>query len=226
MSGLAGEQNGKQTKIYWITVLQIMSMFLIVLSHSIPDNMTTPKWMTSTVSYLQNAGLTAFMWVSAYLTVKTRSIEKYGYIGFIKKRSLRLLVPYFACSILMMLPKMVIQGSTQPISVTGILYQLAVPREGILPHLWFLPTLFLLSCAMPIWRAILKDKRAALICLMVLLGIQFIPNITKLVCVDDVIRYAMWYFIGLMCAGNSFVKNAHMKRHLVICAAAFGGGIA
>lgn len=57
MSGAAAEANRKNARIYWITVLQIVSMILIVLSHSVPDNMTTPRWMVSTVSYLQNAGL-------------------------------------------------------------------------------------------------------------------------------------------------------------------------
>lgn len=58
-----------------------------------------------------------------------------------------------------------------------------------------------------------------------MLGIQFVPDITKLVCADDVIRYAMWYFIGLMCAEYTFAENEHVRRRLLICATAFGVGV-
>ena len=225
MSGSTAEPDKKQERIHWITGLQIISMFLIVLSHSVPDNMAVPKWMTMIVPYLQNAGLTAFMWASAYLTVKTRAVEKYGYAGFVKKRALRLLVPYFACSVLMIIPKALIQGNAHLTGMQDVFFQLAAPREGILPHLWFLPTLFLLSCAMPIWRTILRDKRITALGMAAMLGLQFVPAITKVLCVDDVIIYALWFYIGLICAEYSVMEKGNATKYLLGCCFAFGGGV-
>lgn len=54
----------KTEKLYFISLIQVVGMLLIVLSHSISRYAVYPQWTGSFVQAIQQAGLTAFMWCS------------------------------------------------------------------------------------------------------------------------------------------------------------------
>ena len=191
-----------QKKIF-IDFIQVVSMILIVLSHSFPNNIGGYSGLLNIIPYLQEAGLAVFMCSSAYLTIYTNALEKYGYKRYLFKRFIRLLVPYFVMSILMIIPKWLLsQYSSVEVTLNPllILYQLITPRNGILPHLWFVVTLFILSIITPLLLWCCKKKIG---CISILLGgfaILFIPNLTDVMCVNDIIDYYFWYSLGLIFA--------------------------
>ncbi|MBE6903298.1 MAG: acyltransferase [Ruminococcaceae bacterium] len=199
----------KAQRINYISFAQIIAMLLIVLSHSTPEGNNIPYFITASVPFLQAAGLVTFMWASGFLAIFTKQIEKYGYAQYIKRRLSRLLIPYFAVSLLMLLPKFFIakiQNVPFSLNPLEIALQLITPRNSILPHLWFLPTLAIIGAFLPIMKKALKSKALTCIVFLILTALQFIPNITKLFCVDDVLKYLLWYWTGAFFATNTRLK--------------------
>ncbi len=105
--------SGSKERLSFITIAQVFSMILIVLSHSTPSHAEQHKWMISIVQYLQKAGLTVFMVLSGFLVSYTGQLEKYGTGEFIRRRTIRLLIPYFTISFLMLLPKFLLSKYVQ-----------------------------------------------------------------------------------------------------------------
>lgn len=186
-------------RLTFITVAQVFSMLLIVLSHSVPIGAS--GWMAAIVPYLQLCGLPVFMTLSGFLVSYTNQLEKYGYRKFVVRRSIRLLVPYFAISILMLLPKFIIGSMTgTPVSlkIIDVLYQLIAPREGILPHLWFIVTLWILCLMVPLFRIAIRNRLSMVAVLGVTLAMLFIPKATDVLALGDVQIYAFWFLLGLI----------------------------
>ena len=213
---------------YFITCAQILSMLLIVLSHALPEDIEVPYWIVAMTPYLQHVGLTVFMFTSGYLMAYTNQLEKYGYVEFIKRRAVRLLFPYFFISILMVIPKYFFAAyahSQVSLSPVVVIKQIFTPREGILPHLWFLPTLWLLSLLLPLWMQVLKSKRATVFVTIALICLQFIPEITNFLCIDDCIDYAIWLFLGIVVGKMPISKKiTSCKFRFAFLAVAVAGG--
>lgn len=175
-------------------------MILIVLSRSVPSTASAESWMTRITPYLQLGGLPVFMTLSGFLVSYTKQLEKYGYKGFIIRRTVRLLTPYFVVSVLMLIPKFLIgkfTGISISLRVSDIIYQLLTPREGILPHLWFLLTLWILCLAIPLLRIGMKNKWTSLGLAVITLVLIFLPKATNVCAIGDVQIYVFWFCLGL-----------------------------
>lgn len=210
-------QKDKKQLVYWITCAQLISMVLIVLSHAVPENVDIPAFISGMTPYLQSAGLTVFMWTGGYLAIKTKKLEKYGYLGYFKRRIKRLLIPYVFFSLLMLVPKYVLAAypnSEVSLNLLFVLKQLITPREGIQPHLWFLPTLLLLSLLLPLWKWCLRRTSTLAACSIVLLALQFIPTLTNVLCINDVLQYAFYFYFGLMIAEK--IELGKCKKRVTI----------
>lgn len=209
-SNRSEKSNGRMN---YITLMQIVGMILIVLSHSVSSRVVYPEAILSTVHSIQMIGLTAFMWCSGYLLVRTDSLRKYGYWKYIAKRAVRLLIPYFVIQLLMLAPKYLIARLTNApmeLSIPKILTSFLYPRDGILPHLWFLPTLMILCLLSFLLVYAAKHLVSRCIVLAVSLGLLFLPEIPNLLSVNDVKLYLFWYFLGISTA-FSFSEEG-MKR--------------
>lgn len=191
----------EKNRLYYLTFAQIISMILIVLSHSLPKNVDVPLFIRYITPYLQHAGLTVFMWISAYLTIITDQLGKYGYKRFVLRRFIRLLIPYFAVGLLLLLPKYMFSEFTNngvSLDPMAVFKQLLIPRDGLMPHLWFLPTLFILSVFLPIWKKLSENYYVVLVALVGLLLISPYKNeITNIGGLRDVFIYAFWFLGGV-----------------------------
>ncbi len=208
-------------RLTFVTIAQLFCMILIVLSHSVPSGDHAGSIISHMIPYLQHCGLTVFMTLSGFLVSYTRQIEKYGYRKFLLRRTARLLIPYVAVSTLMLIPKFLIgklSGTAVSLRVTDILYQIITPREGILPHLWFLLTLWILCATVPLFMLILKNKWATFGTLLVTLVLIFVPKAPNILAIGDVQIYAFWFFVGLIAGEKKpcFSKNAQAIYTLFI----------
>lgn len=219
-------QKDKKQLLYWITCAQLISMAFIVLSHAVPENVDISIFIPTMTPYLQYAGLAVFMWTSGYLAIKTRQLEKYGYLGYLKRRVRRLLVPYVAFSLLMLVPKYVLSAyanSEVSLSPLFVFKQLITPREGIQPHLWFLPTLLFLSLLLPFWKWSLQRTSTIAACSVVLLALQFIPTLTNVLCINDVLQYALWFYFGIVVADKIELGDCKRRVTVLLPIIAIGG---
>ena len=79
---------------------------------------------------------------------KTNNIEKYVIKKYLFKRLIRLLIPYVVLQLVIILPKFLIgkvSNKNYDLFFLEIIKFSYLPREEILPHLWFLPTLMIFS---------------------------------------------------------------------------------
>lgn len=86
-----------------------------------------------------------FVWISGYLLVYTQQTAKNNTSIFIRKRALKLLVPYFTLSIVALLPKYVLQpylNDSLTLDSYSLLRTFFVPRDNVWGHFWFLPMIF------------------------------------------------------------------------------------
>ncbi len=196
----------------WISIIQAISTLLIVFSHSVVVGIDYPVYFPEIIRSVQLIGLTAFMWCSGYLLVRTNSIEKYGFKKYIVKRFIRLMIPFFIVQLLILLPKFILakySGNPLNISLVGILYSFIIPREGILPHLWFLPTLMLLCLVSPVLIKLSKHHIGIILGLVVSFILTFIPPLPNILCVNDVVHYLFWYYLGICAA--SLIKESDLQ---------------
>lgn len=215
----------KDSRYVYITIAQIIAMLLIVFSHSFPDRIEAPQSIYECVVYIQSAGLTLFMFVSGFLFERTKQIEKYGCMGVIKHRAMRLLIPYVVMQILMLMPKYFIgmlTGTKVEIAIVSVLKSFLYPRQGILPHLWFLPTLFLISilcCSIYSW---MKRGRNLVIVLILSVAVSLNNFDIGLFVISDVLNLFMWFIFGIVTA--TYKLERYLQRKSLSALILSGGG--
>ena len=196
-------ETAKNSKIQWIALMQVISTMLIVFSHSIVVGIEHPNFITYNIQSIQVIGLTAFMVSSGYLLVRSNAVKKYGYSKYLLNRFIRLMVPFFACQIIMICPKILLASLfdvKSGISLDSVLCGFLIPREGVLPHLWFLPVLMLMCMISPVLLFLAKKPAGMIIGTVVLLAISLIPDVTNVLCLADLLHYLVWYFVGICAA--------------------------
>ncbi|MEE9910673.1 MAG: acyltransferase [Deltaproteobacteria bacterium] len=209
-------------KLQWLEMSQIAAMFLIVLHHSIPNYTESAPWFMAIADEVHYAALAVFFWASGYLVVYTDAIHKYGYGSFLKKNFIRLMVPYFCINLLMLIPKYamgLVAGKAVPLNVFAVLYSFIDPRgSGILPHLWFLPTLMMLAVIAPLIIQAKKNWMTMLGLIVVALILRILPASlwTKFLCIDDLRSYFFFYALGIALSGFDLRRFAQNKNLEVI----------
>ena len=128
-------------KIAEFSFLHVFAILLVVLGHSFyQTNSLIVDWM-----YQFHVPL--FFFVSGYLfnvSVKGKQIQSHI---FLRHKAVRLLLPYFALSTLLFVPKVLLsQFMVRPIHASWGEYvsMLIYPYRNVNGSYWFLPTLFLL----------------------------------------------------------------------------------
>lgn len=208
----------RSEKLGFISFVQIIGMLLIILSHSISKYAVYPQFIGGFVQAIQLAGLTAFMWCSGYLLVYNDSLKRYGYHKYMSKRVLRLMLPYVVIQLIMVGPKILVEKfmGMAPISV-DIIHCFLYPREGILPHLWFLPALTIICALAPILSWGIKTKTKSIITLLVLMTLLFVPSIPNILAVDDVRKYLFWFVLGMIVAKYVRIEKLQIKMVSLLC---------
>jgi len=131
-----------------ILLIQIVATYLVVLGHSYPFTIDVPEWLTQTQLFIYSFHMPLFVWVSGYLLIYTQQTERYDLSSFARKRFLKLLVPYFALSLIAILPKYALQpflNDTVTLDGYSLLRIFFAPRENVWGHFWFLPMIFALG---------------------------------------------------------------------------------
>ena len=190
----------------FLSVVQLISAVFVVLKHSIPDSASLDTGAYRSFLFIANLlcldhiALAAFMITSGALAGMTmeRGVKPLGYI---KKRAVRLLVPYFCVNTLLYIPKAILSQylvSNTELSITAYLKMIITPRFGSSANLWFLPPLFVF-CALSPFLFKLGKKHVAfkIIMLAAALGMLAIPNVTDIGAVNDLKKYLFIYLLGL-----------------------------
>ncbi len=137
-----------KTYLSEILLIQIVATCLVIFGHSYPFTVDVPLWLNQTLLFIYIFHMPLFVWISGYLLIYTQQTGRYGASGFVRKRFLKLLIPYFALSVIALLPKYVLQpflNDSVSLDCYSLLRIFFVPRENVWGHFWFLPMIFALG---------------------------------------------------------------------------------
>ncbi|MBR4251673.1 MAG: acyltransferase family protein [Kiritimatiellae bacterium] len=176
-------------------------MLVVVFHHSAPKGYETTGLFHLLTHTLHYPALAFFFLTSGLFAGR---YAPGTYPAYLAKRALRLLLPWVFANLLMLVPKLLVEkltGGTAHFSLGALAMSFLQPRGlGILPHLWFLPTLFILNAATPLFRPF-GDKPAALkvALLFVLFVLSAIPiSVPRILCLNDIRIYAFYFFLGFL----------------------------
>lgn len=190
-------------KITWIVIGQIVGCFLVVAGHSFPFGIDIPVALEMNKTFLYLFHMSFFVFISGFLFGYSGGYEKYGTTQYIKKRAIRLLIPYFIISFIGLIPKFLVAPYINDATPDGFSWKylmecLFVPRDGVWGHFWFLPMLFLVQL-IGFLGAYVYKKSVKLYCLLLLftfLLTYIYPYTTKWFSISDVCIYLFWYLLG------------------------------
>ena len=187
------------SRILWVERAQLYSMLLVVLHHAVPRGFDGPEWLRALLTAIQYPALVCFFFTSGLLSTRWR---KNGWGAYMKKRALRLLTPFFCVNLLMLPPRYAaarLLGYQVSLTPRWFLLSFLDPHgQGIAPHLWFLPTLFIMGALLPaIHAAVSRGRAARLATLAVLLVLSALPfKLPTLLCLNELKLYLAWYAAG------------------------------
>ena len=209
------EKTNRQ-RITYIAQAQLVGCILVILGHSIPLNWQVPNVIKVVDEYLYNFHMPLFFFVSGYLFYKTDSVERYSYLHYIKKRSWRLLIPYVAVTLIGIVPKVFTSGFFNDggeFSVWYLFKNFFAPRENVWGHLWFLPTLFLISLFSFLFAKLKNRTKAGYTVLVILLfGLPLLLPLTEWLAINDVFKNTCFYALGILFAKSVFEKTFEKHR--------------
>lgn len=220
----------KQKRIAYIAQAQLIGCFLVILGHSIPLSWEIPHAIYQADVFLYTFHMPLFFFVSGYLFYKTKSVERYSFGSYIKKRSIRLMLPYVVLTIVGFIPKIMTAKLFEDSSQLSVMYfvrAFLVPRENVWGHFWFLPTLLIISLFSFVFAKLKEKSFYAYAGLTVLLfGLPFAAYLTDWFAVNDVLKYTCFYAFGLLFADSGFERVLRAKKtrwlFLLLCPIAIG----
>ena len=208
-------------KIAEISFLHVFAILLVVIGHSFFQTESL------IVDWIYQFHVPLFFFVSGYLfnvSVQGRKLQPYV---FLRRKAVRLLLPYFTLSTLLFVPKVLLsQFMVRPIQANWSEYVLMLiyPYRNVNGSYWFLPTLFLLfvfaviafSLSQRLQHRAPHTVACLLLFLLALANIVFPFSHDTLFNVVGAIHYAFYFALGC------FVSSFRLMRFLDKEKTAFG----
>jgi fucose 4-O-acetylase-like acetyltransferase len=189
-----------KNKIEFIAAARCIGILLVVFGHSYPfDVYISPSlWKIKDFIYMFHMPL--FLFLSGYLlTYNTRSAGSY-----ICRRGVRLLVPYFALSVIAFVPKALVQqflNDSVEFSAWYLIKTELIPRENVWGHFWYIPVVFALCCFGVLILKTMRSRRAAgWVLLAATYLLLFVPQTTDWFALEDLRKTAFYFVLGMMLA--------------------------
>lgn len=194
----------KKEKIAYIAQAQLIGCILVILGHSIPLNWEIPNAIYKADTFIYTFHMPLFFFVSGYLFCKTKSLQRYTFAQYFKKRSFRLMLPYVVLTAVGLIPKVLLSGffhNEGEISLMYFVKVFLVPRENVWGHFWFLPTLLIISLfAFPFAKLKIKSLKGYCVLTVLLFGLTLVSKLTDWFSVNDVLKYTCFYALGILFA--------------------------
>lgn len=211
-----------------ILLIQIVATYLVILGHSYPFITPLPEWLIQTQIFIYCFHMPLFVWISGYLLIYTQQADRYSTKAFIKKRTLKLLVPYVVLSVIAFVPKLFLQtylNDSVSFDAYSMLRMFLVPRENVWGHFWFLPMIFLLGITGIVVDKILSKFYKPKVGWLLILGISFVfycaffkSQISPWFSIDDIINFGWIFVLGILCAYYHVLARLNKNIFSAICA--------
>ncbi len=193
----------EERNIGFITWMQVIGCFLVILGHSYPFVVAVPVWANRFKEFIYAFHMPLFVWCSGYLLVATKQTQRYGFLTYMARRAKHILIPYFAFSLLGILPKVLLSSALNDslsLDAMSIVRAFLVPRDSIWGHFWFLPMIFFLGLlGYGVEKGSLRWYSYGVAIVAGVAGV-FAPEITDWFGLNDVLHFLLYMVLGMACA--------------------------
>jgi fucose 4-O-acetylase-like acetyltransferase len=209
-----------------ISFLQVYGIFLVVFGHSFTSDSSI---FLNRIIYSFHmplfVSISGYLFINSFLKKSLLPSENnfFGKNGFLVKKTLRLLVPYFVISSLVFIPKSFFNGfALRPvdISVHSYIEMLIYPGRNVIIFFWFLPTIFIISVfSFFLWKLLLsKLELIGWLCSLVFFLFLTIINPflnVKLLNISGVVHYLFYFLFGIFVFKYEDSMNSLLQKNLV-----------
>lgn len=220
----------------YITIAQVIGCLLVIWGHSYPFDTLMPKAVEDGKSFIYMFHMPLFVFCSGFLFAYTGQTKRKTFGSFVKQRAIRLLVPYFALSIIGIFPKYIfssVLNDSLQLDWMSLIHAFLVPRDNIWGHFWFLPMIFFMgSLAFVIDKYLCKNNPKMIwsfICLSLLaLTMVFQPlNELDWFGVNDLAKYGWSYAAGVVIFQlfGGVKEKIRIGRLKMVALSVAGGGV-
>lgn len=191
-------------KNFKIVNLRAFAIITVVIGHSII--LYSSKWniIETTVSFplldklkefINLYQMQLYFFISGFLCYY--GMKKTNYYSFLKKKSKRLLIPYFVFGLLWMIPIKLAIGFYDVTQLKRILFWLFIGKNN--GHLWFLYSLFVVfALSFPVNKIVLYNKKNGFLVLIATFVIScFDLNVTWFD-IGMSLKYLFWFEFGFL----------------------------
>lgn len=203
--------------LYEVLLIQILATYLVIIGHSYPLTITIPQWLNHTRTFIYSFHMPLFVWISGYLLIFTQQTTHNDLDIFIKKRFLKLLVPYIILSLIAIIPKYAVQpylNDSLTLDVITLIRTFFVPRENIWGHFWFLPMIFTLGITGFIFDTLLiknGHRKIGWTLMTIILFVAYVcfykQNISQWISLNDLISFGWIFALGALSACCSILTR-------------------
>jgi len=210
--------------------MQVIGCILVIFGHSYPFITEYPSILHSIKVFIYQFHMPLFVFCSGVLLVLSNAVEKYSFSAYLRRRAMRLLVPYFVLSVIGIVPK-ILFSSVLNDSLHFDLFELFraffSPRNNIWGHFWFLPMIFLLGVFGYLLLRASKKMWVRYLALVISFCALFLPNLTDWLGVNDLLGNAAYFVLG-MCVSDFFTekKEIPVRKECQIGVAALVAAVA
>lgn len=183
-------------RIIALDIAKAICIILVVMGHYVPDN--SPAWYVLVHDVIYTFHMPLFMFVSGYVYIATKKRSTYG--DFLLKKVRWLMVPYLTTSVMVIVIKLLTQGSMSvdnPVTIFSFVEMFYMPVAGY--FLWFIWALWWMFVLVPLFRG--KQKHVELFVLGIVL--HFIPfGLPRVFCLEQVSGMLMYFMFGVFVFEN------------------------
>lgn len=187
-------------KIGFIATARCIGILLVVFGHSYPFDVYITPALWTVNEFIYTFHMPLFLFISGYLL--TYNIRPAG--TYIRRRGVRLLVPYFALSAIAFIPKALVQqllNDSVEFSVWYLIKTELIPRNNVWGHFWYIPVVFFLSCLGVLMLKPMRKRRAAgWAVLAASYLLLFLPRTTDWFALEDLRKTAFYFVLGMVLA--------------------------
>lgn len=212
-----------------ITKLQTMAVFLVVLGHCHPislDNPLSPYWQRYVHEILYTFNMPLFFVLAGFLFFYKFNNQEIDYLNFIKKKGLKLIVPYITLGSIGYLIKVLLfnKYAFRPatFSLSAYIDNFIYPVNNAILFYWFLPTLFIIFLLAPLLKKFYSYNKTSSIFLIFLSMVLYCFNPFRNVSLfnlSGVITYIFPFILGFwLCQNNQLIEKTKHKPIIIVVA--------
>ena len=212
------ENTKKKELLTYIIFLQTIGPIFVILGHSI-NGLPYHTVFNSIKLFIYVFHMPLFFFISGLTFYYSNNEKKIKYFDYIKKKAVRLLIPYVFWNLLFLVPKYILSAFLNDKVQLSIAYVFKVflyPRNNICGTTWFLVALFIMYAVAPLLLKIFQKKKILYYMLLLLafvMSMFYIDN--RFLTIGDLSKDLVFFMLGL-CIFSNKEKLLKIKNEMLL----------